>query len=160
MGCLRRITLESVRVAFSCCKEQTSPLNSGLNELRVYLFFLHNKNSSVWQSRFGLIAQDITGEPGPFCLCVPPSLACGFHPHGHKMAPKTLCIERILKTGRRGKAKEASSLLCSLLRNFSRNSHDDICYISHWSDLCYLYLQERLVNVVFIHPAHCHLQQN
>lgn len=117
---LRRFSLLWVRIAFSCCKEQTILLNSGLNKSGVYFFFLSRKNSSGWQSRLGVIVQNTTGDPGSLCLCVPPSLVCSSHPHGQKMALEIICIERILKTERRGKAKEACQLTLLSFQEFSQ----------------------------------------
>lgn len=73
---------------------------------RGVFLFLDNKNSSGWPSRLGKVAQDTTGDSDTLCLCILPSLACGSHPHGPRGLLK-LCIARTLKTGGRGKAKEA-----------------------------------------------------
>lgn len=40
------------------------------------------------------------------CLCVPSSLECGCHAHGHEVVPETLCTGKTSKAGRRQKAKE------------------------------------------------------
>lgn len=126
---------------------------------RTYLFFLYNKNSSGWWSRLGVIAQGTTGAPGSLSLDVAPSLVCGSYPHSHKMTPETWCIERILKTGTRGKAKEACQLTLFPFKALLQK-HTPwhlLCISLVWSGLCHLW--RRLANVVLISPAHCHLQQ-
>lgn len=40
MGCVRRITLLSAGIAFSCCREQTTMLNSGLNRWGIYFSYI------------------------------------------------------------------------------------------------------------------------
>ena len=66
----------------------------------MYFFLLNKENSSGWQSRLGVIAQDTIGDTDSLCFFfVPSPLTCDPHSHGQKTALETVHIERTLKTG-------------------------------------------------------------
>ena len=52
---------------------------------------LNKENSSGWQSRLGVIAQDIIGDPDFLVFFfVPSSSMCDSHSHGQNMALETV----------------------------------------------------------------------
>lgn len=84
-GCVRRVTLQSARIAFSSCREETTPQNSGFNRWGVYFSYV---------TGIPVVGNPhLVGEPKmpleTSCLCVPSSLVHGSHAHGHKVAPET-----------------------------------------------------------------------